>query len=112
MDTEQPDEEDDFPLFQGMTRIPKVFGIPIEPFMLLVLVTYCVQAVLGLMWALLGVPFYFLMLLIVRKDDCAFHILWLVFLTRVINGNKGFWNGSSYSPNPYPKRRAHLWRRR
>jgi type IV secretion system protein VirB3 len=112
MDAENLDEKDDFPLFQGMTRIPKVFGVPIEPLMLLVLVTYCVQAVLGLMWTLLGLPFYLLMLLIVRKDDRAFHILWLVFLTRVINGNKRFWNGSSYTPNPYSKRQARLWRRR
>lgn len=97
------------PTFKGAGRVPTKFGIPTVILVGTVMAVAITAMVAGLIWwfsLLIILPIFSA---ITRHDDRAFHILGLGLRTRFLNRNKGFWNGSSYSPLTYPQRRT--WRK-
>lgn len=94
-----------YPVFKGLGRKPTFFGVPTTllfgAFMLVAVITMLA----GLAWW--GLLFIILptIAIVTRHDDKAFDVLWLEAKTRARNRNKRFWNGSSYSPLTYHRRR-------
>lgn len=90
-----------FRLFKGATRPATLFGVPTTPLILM----FCAVAVLTMvtsiyMWVL--APFlWFVMAQITRDDPRRFRIWWLWMQTKARNGNKPYWNASSYSARHY-----------
>lgn len=96
------------PTFKGAGRVPTKLGIPTLILVGTVMAVAITAMVAGLVWWLSLLIILPIFAAITRHDDRAFHILALGIRTRFLNRNKRFWNGSSYTPLTYPKRRR--WR--
>lgn len=98
-----------YPVFNGLSRKATFMGVPTMIF-LGTLAGVAISAMfIGLyMWVavFILIPLF---AAITKSDDKAFQIWWLELKTRFKNGNKKFWNGSSYAPTSYSSRRP--WRK-
>ena len=94
-----------FPLFKGATRAATVGGVPLIPFVGLVLVVASTAIILGVYWLAALVPGWLVMAQITRGDDRAFRVLSLWLQTKALNrlrmlavlGRGEFWGASTYS---------------
>lgn len=95
-----------FPLFKGATRVATVWGVPLVPFVALVIGVASAAVMVGIWWLGLVVPGWLLMAQITRADDRAFRIVWLWAQTKLANrmrmvrlgGRSEFWGASTYAP--------------
>jgi type IV secretion system protein VirB3 len=94
-----------FPLFKGCTRVPTIMGVPMLPFMGMVMVVSILAMLISIWCWLLGLPLWFTMAQVTKNDDKAFRIWALWADTKLRNGRQTFWGASTYSPTPYCKRR-------
>ena len=101
-------ESNSYPVFKGLGRKPTFMGVPTTLLLGAFIVVAFIAMTIGLIWWLLLVVVLPVIAIITREDDKAFDVLWLELKTRSRNRNKAFWNGSSYAPSGYDKRRP--WR--
>lgn len=101
----EPSEEASVPLFKGCTRVPTVAGVPMMPLMLMMIFVAILAMKFSLACWALAAPLWFIMAQITKHDDKAFRIWGLWIETKLRNGNKGFWQASSYGPADFRKRR-------
>ncbi|MGS1117408.1 type IV secretion system protein VirB3 [Castellaniella sp. UC4442_H9] len=97
-------------VFKGMRRSVMLMGVPLMPAIVALVLTWFAVLVGGLVWWVLLGAIWPILWMITKHDERAFHILWLGIRTRVSNGNKAVWQGSSYTPLTYSRHRP--WRRR
>jgi len=94
-----------FPLFKGATRVATVWGVPLIPFVALVVGVASLSVLFGVYWLILALPGWVFMAQITRSDDRAFRIVWLWTQTKLVNrfrigvrpGRGDFWGASTYS---------------
>lgn len=96
-------------VIKGMRRSVLFMGVPLAPAIVAFVVVWLIVLVGGLLWWLLLAAIFPVLWMITKHDERAFHILWLGLQTRLSNGNKAIWRGSSYTPLTYSQRRP--WRR-
>lgn len=94
-----------FTLFKGCTRVATWAGVPIAPLFIMFGIVAVVSMWISLWCYLLLLPAYVIMRAIAISDDKAFRIVGLYIETKLRNGNKKVWGSSSYSPIKYAKRR-------
>jgi len=102
---DNPAPANTYPVFKGLGRKPTFMGVPTMLLLGAFIGVAIIAMVVGLAWwglLLVVVPAIAIM---TREDDRAFEVLALEFKTRWRNRNKRFWNGSSYSPQGYSRRR-------
>lgn len=98
-----------YPVFNGLGRKATFMGVPTVIFLGTLACTALLAMLISLyLWI---APFILIPLFaaITKTDDRAFEVWWLELKTRIHNGNKRFWHGSSYSPTSYSSRRP--WRK-
>lgn len=100
----EPDEPQAFPLFNGLARPALILGVPMVPLMVMAMVVAAIAMNLGLIWALLAPPAWFVMMVLTKHDVNFFRLLWLAIDTKLRNPNRAFWKASTYSHNK-PRRR-------
>jgi len=99
-----------YPVFKGLGRKPTFLGVPTTLLFSAFLAVAFTAMLAGLVWWGLLLVVLPTIALLTRHDDKAFDVLWLELQTRTRNGNKSFWNGSSYAPSAYRAKRP--WIRR
>lgn len=94
-----------FPLFKGCTRTPTLMGVPMIPFIAMVMIVALIAMIISL-WGWFLAPFlWFIMAQITKNDDKAFRLWALWAETKLRNGRKAFWGASTYTPISYSKRK-------
>lgn len=99
------DSDEAIPLFKGCTRVPTIWGVPVTPVIIAVIVVSLLSMWISMWCLVLILPVYFVMRVATLADDKAFRIIGLLIDTKLRNRYKKFWGASSYSINTYPKKR-------
>ncbi len=94
-----------YPLYKGATRAAVYWGVPLVPFVGMVIGVSMLAMLLSLWWWGLLIPGWVFMSQVTRADDRAFRIVGLWLRTKVLNrarlavGGAGteFWGASSYA---------------
>ena len=107
--TEPKQESNSYPVFKGLGRKPTFMGVPTTLLLGAFICVAVIAMTFGLIWWSLLVVVMPVIAIMTRDDEKAFDVLWLELKTRSRNRNKAFWNGSSYAPSGYDKRRP--WRK-
>jgi len=97
-----------YPVFKGLGRKPTFLGVPTTLLFGSFLTVAFIAMLAGLAWWGLLLVVLPTIAILTRHDDKAFDVLWLELQTRARNRNKSFWNGSSYAPSGYSKKRPWL----
>lgn len=109
MASQDNDNLEPYPLFQGATRLPTILGVPMMPLMVMTMGVAVVALLLSIFWWGLWLVLWFVMAQITKNDDKAFRKwgLWIdtKFLNGLFNGGRKFWGASTYSPANYRKSR-------
>lgn len=95
------------PLFKGCTRPAMMWGVPITPFVTAFGLVMLLAIWFNLLLALLFIPIYVLMRMVVKSDDQQFRLLAMKAKCRMIrfNHNGRFWKASAYAPVRFTKRK-------
>ena len=86
-------------LFLALTRPATLFGIPMEAFVLITLVSGLAMILAdSIFYLLISIPLFLFARVIVFKDPNAFTVLFKYFETSARCINSSFWGGASCSP--------------
>lgn len=92
------------PVFKGCTRPACLFGVPIQPLIVVVgligLVAFWTKMIPLLF---LAIPAIFIMRTLTKNDDQTFNQMGIRLKTRRQNHNGRFWNACSFQPCSYQK---------